>query len=112
MTSLTEATEGSLGAEENSLKVKDPMSAETEPSAGTAQNEMEPEMGVQAGTDGSEAKVMLPSDEKDRATRTKTEELTGGDELPSARLGWSAYNTRRVSGLFGVAKHSMHLSAQ
>ncbi len=54
MTSLTSAAEKSLGTEGNSQTAKDPASAETELHAGTAENEAEPGMGVQAGKAGSE----------------------------------------------------------
>ncbi len=63
MTSLASAAEKSLlGAEGNSQTAKDPASAETEPSAGTAANETEPGTSMQVGAVGSETDVMLLSD--------------------------------------------------
>ncbi len=95
MTSLASAAEKSLlGAEGNSQTVKDPASAETEPSAGTAENEAEPGMSMQMGVAGSRTVVMLPSNEGNETTRTEAEKVANGDASLSVSSVWPAHYRR------------------
>ncbi len=94
MTSLVSATEKSLvGAEGNSQMAKDPASAETEPCAGTAENEAEPGTSVQMGAAG--AVVTLLSNEGSETTCTEAEKVANSDALLSVSPVWPAHNVEQ-----------------
>ncbi len=72
MTSLSTAAE-SLRVEGNLHEAKHPASAETELSAGTAENGKEPETSMQMRTARSENEVTLPSDRENGVMHTGAE---------------------------------------
>ncbi len=94
MMSLPEA-EKSLEAEGNLHSAKDLASTETEPCAGTAENEVELETDVQTGVARSGTDVMLPSDGQNEAMHPGVKRAANNDALLLDSPVWSPFDQRR-----------------
>ncbi len=117
MTSLSEA-EKLLEAEGNLHSAKDPASAETEPRAGTAENEVEPETNVQTGVAGSGTDVTLPSDEEwaawmqqlqtDQAAKEKKEKEA--TDCLTCRIAELEQQRMEQDARYGQLQQKLHIS--